>query len=52
MPRLATQIEAILYLKGQPLSIAEISELAGCDRADVEDALIELMTDYAHRDSA
>ncbi len=52
MPRLATQIEAILYLKGQPLSIAEISELAGCDREDAEDALIELMTDYARRDSA
>lgn len=52
MPRLATQIEAILYLKGQPLTIAEIAEHAGCDRTDAEDALIELMTDYAHRDSA
>lgn len=52
MPRLATQIEAILYLKGQPLSIAEIAECAGCDRADAEDALLELMADYAHRDSA
>jgi segregation and condensation protein B len=52
MPRLATQIEAILYLKGQPLSIAEIAELAGCDRHDAADALIELMADYGHRDSA
>ena len=52
MPRLATQIEAVLYLKGQPLSIAEISELAGCDRDQAKDALLELMTDYAHRDSA
>jgi segregation and condensation protein B len=52
MPRLATQIEAILYLKGQPLTIAEISDYAGCDRSDAEDAIIELMTDYAHRDSA
>ncbi|HEY9599527.1 MAG TPA: SMC-Scp complex subunit ScpB, partial [Cyanophyceae cyanobacterium] len=26
MPRLATRIEAILYLKGKPLSVAEISE--------------------------
>jgi segregation and condensation protein B len=52
MPRLATQIEAILYLKGQPLSLAEISELAGCDRDDAQDALIELMEDYARRDSA
>jgi segregation and condensation protein B len=52
MPRLATQIEAILYLKGKPLSIAEIAEFAGCDKDTIEDALIELMADYAHRDSA
>lgn len=52
MPRLATQIEAILYLKGKPLSLAEIAELAGCDRDTATHALIELMADYAHRDSA
>ncbi|AOX00393.1 SMC-Scp complex subunit ScpB [Moorena producens PAL-8-15-08-1] len=52
MPRLATQIEAILYLKGQPVSIEEISEYAQCDREKVADGLIELMADYAHRDSA
>ncbi len=50
--RLATQIEAILYLKGQPLSLAEIGEYAECEREEAEDALIELMGDYAHRDSA
>lgn len=50
--RLATKIEAILYLKGQPLSLAEIAEYAGCDRATVEEGLIELIDDYAHRDSA
>ena len=49
---LATKIEAILYLKGQPLSLAEIAEYAGCDRATVEEGLIELIDDYAHRDSA
>ena len=32
---LATKIEAILYLKGQPVSIAELAEYAGCDRATV-----------------
>jgi segregation and condensation protein B len=52
MFRLATKIEAILYLKGKPLSLAEIAEYAGCEREDAEDALIELMNDYAHRDSA
>lgn len=51
-PRLATQIEAILYLKGQPLSLKEISEYAQRDRAEIEDAMLELMSDYAHRDSA
>jgi segregation and condensation protein B len=52
MFRLASQIEAILYLKGQPLSLATIAELAGCDRESAEAAIIELMDDYAHRDSA
>ncbi len=51
-PRLATTVEAILYLKAKPLTIAEIAEYATCDREDVEDALIELMADYGHRDSA
>jgi segregation and condensation protein B len=45
-------IEAILYLKGQPLSIEEIVEYAGREREDVENALMELMSDYAHRGSA
>lgn len=50
--RLATKIEAILYLKGQPLSLTEIAEYARCDRTTVEEALIELLDDYARRDSA
>lgn len=49
---LAAKIEAILYLKGQPLSVAEIAEYAGCDRATAEEGLIELLNDYAHRESA
>lgn len=52
MARLATKIEAILYLKGQPLTIAEISEYAAFSRDEIEEALIELIDDYAHRDSA
>jgi segregation and condensation protein B len=51
-PRLAPTIEAILYLKGQPLSLAEIAECAACDRDAVQDALLDLMDDYARRDSA
>jgi segregation and condensation protein B len=49
---LATRIEAILYLKGQPLSLAEIASLARCEREAAEDALLQLLDDYAHRDSA
>jgi segregation and condensation protein B len=48
----ATKIEAILYLKGKPLSLGEIAEYAACDRATVEESIIELIDDYAHRDSA
>jgi segregation and condensation protein B len=52
MPRLATTIEAILYLKSQPVSLAAIAEYAKCDKNDAQEALLELMDDYAHRDSA
>ncbi|WP_410500554.1 SMC-Scp complex subunit ScpB [Chroococcidiopsis sp. SAG 2025] len=45
-------MEAILYLKGKPLSVAEIAEYAQCDRPTVEEGLIELIEDYARRDSA
>jgi segregation and condensation protein B len=48
----ATKIEAILYLKGKPLSISEIAEYAACDRNSVEEGLIELIDEYARRDSA
>jgi segregation and condensation protein B len=52
MPRLSSNIEAILYLKAQPLTVAEIAEYAGCDRPTAKEGLLELMEDYAHRDSA
>jgi segregation and condensation protein B len=49
---LVPKIEAILYLRGQSLSIADLMESTQSDREAVEDALIALMSDYAHRDSA
>ena len=52
MPKLASVIEAILYLKGRPLNIARLAEHAGCDREMAEEGLMELMNDYAHRESA
>ena len=47
-----TKIEAILYLKGQPLSIGEIAECAAYDRATVEEGIHKLIDEYARRDSA
>ncbi|WP_448563273.1 SMC-Scp complex subunit ScpB [Trichothermofontia sp.] len=52
MSSLSAKVEAILYLKGQALTIAQIAAYARCDREAVEEALLELMDDYNHRDSA
>ena len=52
MQTLATEIEAILYLKGQALSLENLAEFLGCNTDTVADGIIELMSDYAHRDSA
>jgi segregation and condensation protein B len=49
---IAIRIEAILYLKGKPLTVSEIADYAGCDRATAEEGIIELMDNYARRDSA
>jgi segregation and condensation protein B len=46
------RLEAILYLKGRPMSLGELASLSGMEREDVEEALITLMADYAHRDTA
>jgi segregation and condensation protein B len=50
--RLAAKLEAILYVKAQPLSVSVLAEIAGCDRDEIELGLIELMQDYAQRDGA
>lgn len=52
MSRLSCTIESILYLKAQPLSVTEIAELARCDRDEAEEGLLELMSDFSHRDTA
>ena len=49
---LPARIEAILYLKGKPLSLAEIAEISGVAQDTAELGLITLMADYAHRDTA
>ena len=48
----ATLIEALLYIKGKPLSISEMADSLELEIEVAEEALIELMNDYAHRDSA
>ncbi|HHP7229728.1 MAG TPA: SMC-Scp complex subunit ScpB [Xenococcaceae cyanobacterium] len=50
--KLAAKIEAVLYLKGIPLTLEAIGTLLECDREMVEAGLIELINDYAHRASA
>ena len=51
-PSLATRLEAILYLKGRPVSIGELVELSEQDRRRVEEALMALTAAYAQRESA
>ena len=49
---LPARMEAILYLKGRPLTLAELADIAAISRDDAELGLITLMADYAHRDTA
>ena len=49
---LPARLEAILYLKGRPVPLAELAAIAGIEREEAELALITLMADYAHRDTA
>ena len=51
-PSLASRLEAILYLKGRPVSTKELADLAHAERRDVEQALLLLTTGYAQRDTA
>ena len=46
------KIEAILYLKGKPLSLSEIAEYAKCDRFTAEEGIIELIENYSRQDTA
>ena len=51
-PSLASKIEAILYLKGRPIGLKELAELA-CEEPDqLRTALTLLTTSYAQRDTA
>ncbi len=47
-----TKIEAVLYLKGKPLSKKTISELTNSDINSVNEAIKQLSNKYAHSSSA
>ncbi|BEV36187.1 SMC-Scp complex subunit ScpB [Synechococcus sp. M16CYN] len=49
---LTARLEAILYLKGRPLSINELAELSQTDHKEVEKALTNLTVSYAQRETA
>jgi len=49
---LKQKVEAVLYLKGQPMNLAAIAAALVCEIEDAEMGLIDLISEYAHRDSA
>ncbi|MGK7891999.1 MAG: SMC-Scp complex subunit ScpB [Leptolyngbyaceae cyanobacterium] len=49
---LASKIEAILYLKGQPLSVKQLAEYLDGDRKTVKQTIKQLVADYAQRQGA
>ena len=49
---LAARLEAILYLKGRAVPLKELAQLAGCSSEEASTALMVLMADYAHRETA
>ena len=51
-PSLASRIEAILYLKGRPIGLNELAELARDEPEQVRAALATLTLTYAQRDTA
>ena len=52
IPSLTSRIEAILYLKGRPISLSELAELARVEPDQVRTAIAMLTTSYAQRDTA
>jgi segregation and condensation protein B len=52
MTDIKQQVEALLYLKAKPMPIEAIAEALDCSQSLVEQGLIDLISDYAHRDSA
>ena len=51
-PSLASKVEAVLYLKGRPIGLKELAELARDEPEQVRAALATLTASYAQRDTA
>ena len=49
---LPARLEAILYLKGRPMSLKELSELVNESETDTEQGMLILIAGYAQRDTA
>ena len=49
---LKSKIEAVLFTTAKALKIKEIAEILGCEAEVAEEALLELIMDYASRDGA
>lgn len=49
---LKSKIEAVLFTTAKTLQVKEIAEILGCEPDAAEEALLELIMDYASRDSA
>src|SRR5574344_2122037 len=52
MEQLKSRIEAVLFTTAKVLQIKDIAEILGEDAEQVEESLLDLIMDYASRDSA
>lgn len=50
--QLKSKIEAVLFTTAKALKVKEIAEILSCEPDDAEEALLELIMDYASRDGA
>ena len=48
---LPARLEAILYLKGRPLTLQELSSLVGLSESETEQGMLILIAGYAQRDT-
>jgi segregation and condensation protein B len=51
-PILKGEIEAVLFITGRPLSLAELAEVVGAETDAVEEAVSELIQDYSFREAS